>query len=50
MAGDEVFLSRYEKHYVIFKRISTGIGIITVLHHAMKFSERLAEDLRNLEE
>jgi len=47
--GAMVYLSRYEKHYVIFKEISVGIGILTVLHTAMDLSERLAEDLRALE-
>ncbi len=50
LSGAEVYISLYEKHYVVFRRLSSGIGIISILHHAMDFAERLAEDLRCLEE
>lgn len=49
LGGATVYLSRYEKHYILFREISIGIGILTLLHTSMDLSERLAEDLRNLE-
>ena len=49
LGGETVFLSRYEKHYILFREISIGIGILTLLHTSMDLSQRLAEDLRNLE-
>lgn len=39
------YVSRYEKHFVYWKTLSTGqIGIVTVLHQRMHKIERFKDD------
>ena len=39
------FFSRYEKHFIYWKELSSGqIGIVTVLHERMHQLERFQED------
>jgi toxin ParE1/3/4 len=43
--GVEGFFFRYERHFVYWRRLSTGdIGIVTVLHERMHRIDRFQED------
>lgn len=43
----EGFVSRYEKHFVYSKTLSTGeTGIVTILHEKMHQIERFAENFK----
>lgn len=43
--GVDGYVSRYEKHFVYWKTLSTGqIGIVTVLHQRMHKMERFKDD------
>jgi toxin ParE1/3/4 len=43
--GVDGYWFRYEKHFVYWKKLSTGqIGIVTVLHERMFRADRLKED------
>lgn len=43
--GVEGFYFRYERHFVYWRRLSTGeIGIVTILHERMHQIERFRED------
>ncbi len=44
-----IFFSRYEKHYVFFRELSSNdIGVISILHGAMQIPVRLNEDLERI--
>jgi len=46
----DAYLSRYERHYVFFRKLSGDrIGILSLLHDRMDVPARLAEDLPSLE-
>jgi len=43
--GVDGFYFRYERHFVYWRRLSTGeIGIVTILHERMHQIERFRED------
>ena len=45
----DVWLSRYERHYIIFRTLSGGrIGVISILHERMDLPVRLADDLLSI--
>ena len=44
-----IFFSRYEKHYIFFRELSSkDIGVISILHGAMQIPVRLNEDLEKI--
>jgi toxin ParE1/3/4 len=44
-----IFFSRYEKHYIFFRELSSNdIGVISILHGAMQVPVRLNEDLERI--
>ena len=44
-----IFFSRYEKHYIFFRELSSNdIGVISILHGAMQVPVRLNEDLEGI--
>ena len=45
----ETYLSRYEKHYIFFRELSDGIGVMSILHENMNMPVRLKEDLQRLQ-
>lgn len=45
----EVWFSRYEHHYIIFRQLSDDrIGVISILHERMDLPVRLGEDLLHI--
>ena len=43
-----VYFSRYEKHYIFFRELSDGIGVMSLLHEAMDMPVNLKKDLQQL--
>lgn len=47
--AEDVFMSRYERHYIFFKLLGNGdLGVVSILHDRMNLPARLAEDLSML--
>jgi plasmid stabilization system protein ParE len=47
--GTLAYFSRYERHYVFFRELPSGmIGVMSILHDRMDAPVRLAEDLATL--
>ena len=47
----EAYFSKYEHHYLFFRKLSSGqIGIMAILHESSDLPVRLFDDLRKLEE
>jgi plasmid stabilization system protein ParE len=44
----DAWFARYEHHYVFFRELPEGIGIISILHERMDLPVRLADDLQKL--
>lgn len=45
----EAYFSRYERHYVFFRKLDNGdLGIMSILHERMDLPVRLADDLAAL--
>ncbi|WP_132665531.1 type II toxin-antitoxin system RelE/ParE family toxin [Rhizobium sp. PP-CC-3G-465] len=45
----EAYFSRYEKHYVFFRKLDNGdLGIMSILHERMDLPVRLMDDLAAL--
>lgn len=45
----EIWLSRYQRHFIIFRELSDGrIGVISILHERMDLPMRLADDLLSI--
>jgi toxin ParE1/3/4 len=41
----DVWLIRYERHYIFFRRFQNGdLGVISILHESMNIPARLKED------
>jgi toxin ParE1/3/4 len=47
----EVFVTRYERHLIFFKQLSSDrIGVISILHERMNLPAHLLKDFRTLDE
>jgi plasmid stabilization system protein ParE len=45
----QLYVTKYEKHYVFFRELSGGaMGIISILHEAMEIPVRLKQDLSEI--
>ena len=46
----EIFFSKYQKHYIFFRELPSGIiGVMSLLHVSMQIPIRLGEDLQKLD-
>ena len=46
--ASDIFFSRCQKHYIFFRELSDGIGIMSILHESMDLPIHLKEDLQRL--
>jgi plasmid stabilization system protein ParE len=45
----QAYVTRYEKHYIFFKKLDKNtVGIMSIMHEAMDIPSRLKEDLELL--
>ena len=44
-----VYFSHYGKHFLFFRELTFGIGIVSILHESMDLPARLHEDLLKIE-
>jgi toxin ParE1/3/4 len=45
----QVYCSRFERHYVLFRELPSGkLGVMSILHDRMDLPARLSEDLARL--